>query len=79
MTAQPFRLKYSLHRATIAGSAMSMRLRMIMRGLLPQIVSISGFRLEMGILASKISQTASTSFRSASIWRRVLVMWPGYH
>ena len=36
-------------------------------------------RLEMGILASKSSQTTSTSFKSCSICRRVLVIWPGYH
>ena len=50
-----------------------------MRGFCPQIASMSGFRLENGMRASTISQTASTSLRSASIFRRVLVMWPGYH
>ena len=33
-----------------------------------------GFRLEIGMRASKISHTASTSFRSSSIIRRVLVI-----
>jgi len=58
---------------------MSMRFKITIRGFLPQIASMSGFRLEMGMRASKISHTASTSFTSASIIRRVLVMWPGYH
>ena len=56
-----------------------MRLRMIIRGFVPQMASMSGLRLASGMRASKISHTASTSFTSASIIRRVLVMWPGYH
>ena len=69
----------SAQRFVMAGSAISMRLRMIIRGLLPQMASMSGLRLVMGMRASRISHTASTSFTSASIIRRVLVMWPGYH
>ena len=70
----PRLLKYSAHFLTIAGSAMSIRLRMTRRGFVPQMASISGLRLEMGMRASRISQTASTSFRFSSIIRRVLVM-----
>ena len=53
---------------------MSMRFKITMRGFLPQMASMSGLRLEIGMRASKISHTASTSFRSSSIIRRVLVM-----
>ena len=50
------------------------RLHVGQRGFAPQMASISGFRLEIGMRASRISQTASTSFKSSSIIRRVLVI-----
>ena len=60
-------------------SAMSMRLRTMSRGFPAVSSSTSGFRLAMGIRASRISQTASMFFSWLWIIRRVLVMWPGYH
>ena len=62
-----------------SGSAWSARLRTTSRGFCPQMASMSGLRLDRGMRASTSSTTMSTSFRSASICRRVLVMWPGYH
>ena len=41
------------------------------------ILAISGFWLEIGILASSSSTTTSTSFKSSAISLLVLAMWPG--
>ena len=74
MTAIPFALKYAIHFLVALGSARSIRFKTMILGFAPQMLSMSGFRLETGMRASTISQTASTCLRSASIWRRVLVM-----
>ena len=74
MTLMPLSRKKAAHFFVASGSAKSIRFSTRIRGLPPQMASISGFRLDMGIRASTISHTASTSFRSASICRRVLVM-----
>src|SRR5699024_8877385 len=58
---------------------MSMRLRTMSLGFPAVSSSTSGLRLEIGIRASRISQTASMFFSWLWIIRRVLVMWPGYH
>ncbi len=79
MTVIPLFFKKAIHFWVALGSARSIRFKTRIRGFPPHRRSISGFRLEIGIRASTISHTASTCFRSASIWRRVLVIWPGYH
>ena len=78
-TAKPLPRKYAAHALVAAGSARSTRLRTISLGLPLVSSSTSGFRLERGTRASRISHTASICFSWSEIIRRVLVMWPGYH
>ena len=79
MTAMPCSRKCFAQTAVMFGSARSMRLRIIMRGLPAAISSISGLRDTCGMRASTTSQTASTCLIYSAICRRVFVICPGYH
>ena len=79
MTAMPCARKCFAHAAVILGSARSMRLSIISRGLPAAISSISGLRDTCGMRASTTSQTASTCLIYSAICRRVFVICPGYH
>ena len=79
MTAMPCSRKCFAQTAVMFGSARSMRLRIIIRGLPAAISSISGLRDTCGMRASTTSQTASTCLIYSAICRRVFVICPGYH
>ena len=79
MTAMPCSRKCFAQTTVMFGSARSMRLRIIMRGLPAAISSISGLRDTCGMRASTTSQTASTCLIYSAICRRVFVICPGYH
>ena len=53
--AIPLLRKWEIHSFVASGSARSIRFKIIMRGFVPQMASMSGFRLEIGIRASTIS------------------------
>ena len=73
-TARPCSSKTLRHAAVACGSARSVRFRITRRGLFPASLSISGLRLERGMRASRISQTASTCLIFSSIIRWALVI-----
>ena len=75
----PLFLKYSIHLLFCSSSAKSDLFKSTKRALFCPRLSMSGFLLLIGILASNSSIIRSISLISSFIWRTALVMCPGYH
>jgi len=73
------RRKWRSHARVTSGSAKSALFRITTRGFCRTMVRIIGFRLAVGMRASRSSMTTSISFSFSSICRRARVMWPGNH